>query len=95
VRFVHGDAFSALPHGPFDLIVCAELLYYAGTRVGGLARRMIAEVRPAGRLVVVHPWPESATLHAPFRDSADLTLVREVIHQDPVRPYAIAMFERR
>jgi SAM-dependent methyltransferase len=94
VRVERRDAFHAPPGGAFDLIVCAELLYYAGLRAGAVARRLAASLAPGGRIVLVHPLPRAAALHAPFRRVPGLALVAESAEEDPVRPYALAAFER-
>ena len=94
VRFEHGDAFRSLPPGPFDVVVCAELLYYAGVRTLDLARLAAAAIAPGGRLLLVHPWPEARQLHSPFLSGAAFALVREDVHQHDVRPYALTIMER-
>lgn len=95
VRFEHGDVFRRLPAGPFDLIFCAEILYYAGVRVGTLARLVAEVLAPGGRLVLVHPSPEAVKLHGPFAAQSGLTCVHQSIYPHSARPYVIEVFERR
>jgi hypothetical protein len=45
--------------------------------------------------VLVHPLPRAAALHAPFHAHPGLALVAESAEDDPVRPYALAAFERQ
>ena len=94
VRFERRNVFHAPPPGRFDLIVCAEVLYYAGLRAPAVARRLAEALAPGGRIVLVHPLPRAAALHAPFRDVPGLVLREAGEEEDPVRPYALAAFER-
>lgn len=48
------------PAGPFDLVLCSELLYYWDREtLEGALPRMAASVAPGGRLVAVHFLPPS------------------------------------
>lgn len=94
VRFEQGDAFRTRPRGHFDLIVCAEVLYYAGVRAPAVARGLVSALAPGGRLVLVHEWPRARELHAPFDALAGLVPLAATVEDDPVRPYALAAFER-
>ena len=52
---------GAWPAGPFDLVVCSELLYYWDRATLDEALGVIAEsVAPGGRLVAVHYRPPSS-----------------------------------
>jgi peptidoglycan/xylan/chitin deacetylase (PgdA/CDA1 family) len=57
VFFEHRDAFSRLPDGPFDLIVCAEVLYYVKNRFAlrSTARCIAASLRESGYVLLTHP----------------------------------------
>jgi peptidoglycan/xylan/chitin deacetylase (PgdA/CDA1 family)/2-polyprenyl-3-methyl-5-hydroxy-6-metoxy-1,4-benzoquinol methylase len=57
VAFHWGDAFEELPPGPFDAIVCSEVLYYARNRfvLDRMLERLAARLTPAGHLIVAHP----------------------------------------
>ena len=94
VRFERRNVFHAPPAGPFDLIVCAEMLYYAGLRAPAVSRRLVDALAPGGRIVLVHPLPRAEALHAPFHRMPELALRAEAAEDDPVRPYALAAFER-
>jgi SAM-dependent methyltransferase len=94
VRFERRNVFHAPPPGTFDLIVCAEMLYYAGLRAPAVARRLADALAPGGRIVLVHPLPRAEALHAPFRATPGLVLRAEATGEDPVRPYALAAFDR-
>jgi SAM-dependent methyltransferase len=94
VRFERRNVFHAPPAGAFDLIVCAEMLYYAGLRATAVARRLAGALAPGGRIVLAHPTPRAAALHAPFHAIPGLVLRAEAEEDDPVRPYALAAFER-
>lgn len=57
VQFVRADLFTdALPDGPFDLIVCAEVLYYAQDRatLADVAARIAGALAPGGRVILTH-----------------------------------------
>jgi SAM-dependent methyltransferase len=71
------------PAGPFDLVVCSELLYYWDRATLGEALGVIAaSVAPGGRLVAVHYRPPSSIdpltgdlVHALLRDRLGLAHV--------------------
>lgn len=54
--FKCADISERLPDGPFDLIVCSEVLYYLKDRfaVQDLARRIAKALAPNGRLLMAH-----------------------------------------
>jgi peptidoglycan/xylan/chitin deacetylase (PgdA/CDA1 family)/SAM-dependent methyltransferase len=56
VTFVRCDIHEQLPDGPFDLIVCAETLYYLYDRhaLADFANRAVARLRPGGHIVLQH-----------------------------------------
>jgi peptidoglycan/xylan/chitin deacetylase (PgdA/CDA1 family) len=56
VTFEQMNAFRTLPAGPFDLIVCAEFLYYAQDRfaLANMTKRLASLLCPHGHLVVTH-----------------------------------------
>ena len=57
---------NALPRGPFDAAVIAEVLYYLSDRdVRRLGRELAGRLRPGGRLVLAHH-------HVDFDDTASL-----------------------
>ncbi|WP_157383051.1 class I SAM-dependent methyltransferase [Nonomuraea coxensis] len=96
VRFVHADLLDGshrLRPG-FDLVVCAETLYYVGggERLRAASRRLVALLAPGGHLVLVHPWPEARRLHR-FADAApELAKVGEHVELDCARPFSVALY---
>ncbi len=56
VEFRQVDAFEAPPEGPFDLIVCSEVLYYCRNRkmLREVARRLADNLRSGGYLLLAH-----------------------------------------
>ena len=57
VRFTCVDLFAdPLPSGPFDVIFCAEVLYYAPDRaaLAAFAARVAEALAPGGRVILTH-----------------------------------------
>jgi len=80
--------------GPFDLIFCAEVLFYLGIRnVLRVRDKLTCALEEGGHLVLVDPWPLSRRLHGIFKAHPKLELLAEHIEPDPLRPYAIALFK--
>ncbi len=97
VNVLAGDARVGLPPGPFRTVVMSEVLYYLGH---GRARRVACagitkEMQNGSRVVVVGPWPASRTIEKELRADPALCLVREDVHLDRGRSYAITIYERR
>ena len=93
-RFVQANLAAAAPEGPFDLIVCAELLYYLGSRSNAASVNLSARLALGGRLVGVHPADRADLLHAPWRDDPTLVAEQRVECDDAERPYVIEVFRR-
>lgn len=79
VEFVQGALPGGLPAGPFDLVVCSEVLYYLNERLlnqslGEIERRLAA----GGTLITVH--------YAPSRCSRLLSRVRRRGSPHPPAP---------
>ena len=57
IFFEQGNVFKRLPDGPFDLITCSEVLYYAKHRFAlrSAARRIAASLQENGYLLLTHP----------------------------------------
>jgi len=82
--------------GSYDLIICAEVLFYLGVEQRQRVREaFINALRGGGHLVLVNPWPLSRSIHRGFSESGELCLLEERIERDCPRPYAIALFEKR
>jgi peptidoglycan/xylan/chitin deacetylase (PgdA/CDA1 family)/2-polyprenyl-3-methyl-5-hydroxy-6-metoxy-1,4-benzoquinol methylase/GT2 family glycosyltransferase len=57
VQFARADLFAdALPKGPFDVVFCAEVLYYAPNldALAALAARISEALSPGGRVILAH-----------------------------------------
>jgi SAM-dependent methyltransferase len=76
-----------LPAGPFDLIVCSEVLYYfAPDALAGVLDRLEAALTPGGALLAVHWRPPTRTY--PMRGDAVHALLRD-------RPALLPVFGER
>ncbi|HEX4817417.1 MAG TPA: class I SAM-dependent methyltransferase [Nonomuraea sp.] len=94
VRFVHADLLDHDLRAGFDLVVCAETLYYVGggDRLRAASERLTALLAPGGLLVLVHPWPEAGRLHR-FADAAPrLTKIGERVEPDDHRPFSVSLY---
>jgi len=81
--------------GSFDLIICAEVLYYLGARnIRSALKKLLNVLTEEGRIVFVNPWPLSQQLHGRFFVSVELRLVEEHVERDAERPYAIALYAK-
>jgi SAM-dependent methyltransferase len=82
--------------GSYDLIFCAEVLFYLGLKnVQYVREKLVAALRGGGHLVLVNPWPMARRLHQGFSESPELQLVKEHLERDRSRPYVVALFEKR
>jgi len=97
VRVISADARELLPPGPFGTVVMGEVLYYLGR--GRSRRTVCARIKNAlqegGRIVVIDPWPASRAIQKALRTNLALRLVREDVHLDRGRSYAVTIYERR
>ncbi|GAA3467061.1 class I SAM-dependent methyltransferase [Nonomuraea roseola] len=96
-RFAAMDFLNQDPGGRFDLVVCAETLYYVGRddRLRLASERLRSFLAPGGTLVMVHPWPEARRLHR-FVDGDPLLVRRdEQVEHDGGRPYAVSSYRLR
>ncbi|PZG50712.1 hypothetical protein C1I98_09915 [Spongiactinospora gelatinilytica] len=96
-RFLALDILNQSPGGSFDLVFCAETLYYLG-RSGRLRQasvRLAGLLAPGGLLVLTHPWPEARRLYRCL--DADPALLRTAEHVDDGsgRPFAITIYQRQ
>jgi 2-polyprenyl-3-methyl-5-hydroxy-6-metoxy-1,4-benzoquinol methylase len=101
IRFVHSDLRSLDADGQFDVIVCAEILYYIAEKDVQVVCRQLEKYLSAHGIIVLvtgvssqHPgsldydgWAD--VFAARFRQ-----VFKEIV-QDPARPYLIAVFTRR
>lgn len=86
-------AFQA-PDGPFDLIICAEVLYYMGARSVNACAILTDRLAPHARLVAVHPADRADALHAPWYADPRLVFEQRVRGESEGRPYVIDLFSR-
>jgi SAM-dependent methyltransferase len=87
-----------LPAGPFDLIVCSEVLYYFSvTALADVLDRLEAVLRPGGALLAVHWRPPTRTY--PMRGDAVHDLLRDrpalrPVHDERHDRYVLDLLER-
>ncbi|WP_170223121.1 class I SAM-dependent methyltransferase [Nonomuraea turkmeniaca] len=94
VRFVHADILDHDLQAGFDLVVCAETLYYVGggDRLRHASHRLTSLLAAGGILVLVHPWPEARRLHR-FADAAPgLSKIGERVERDAHRPFSVSLY---
>ncbi len=96
VRLLRQDIIRDALEGPFDLIFCAEILYYLGTKNLKIVReKLLAALGEGGHLILVNPWPLARAIRAQFLSRPELVLIQEDIEQKTHRPYAITLLEKR
>jgi SAM-dependent methyltransferase len=95
-RFEVLDFLNQDPGGTFDLVFCAETLYYLGRdeRLRSASERLRSFMNPGASLILVHGWPESRDLYRHFDRDPLLGKADEHVQQHPVRPYAVTRYER-
>jgi SAM-dependent methyltransferase len=93
-EFVRANVSSEAPSGSFDLIICAEILYYIGPRAGRACAILGERLAPQGRLVAVHSTDRAALLHAPWVADPRLVHEQRILADDDARPYTIDVFRR-
>ncbi len=94
VSFVSGSVVNEAPPGPFDLIICSEMLYYVGGRRAAVARELVKRLAPGGILVLEHVHPESGRLHASFIHSAGLEVLERTVVRHSIRPFEVLALRR-
>lgn len=101
VRFMHRDLQSLDTDGQYDVIFCAEVLYYIGKKdVDSVCRRLDKYLSARGIILLVTGVSTEPSNSSYFDGWADVFAARfqqtfmEIV-PDPVRPYLIAVFSRR
>jgi 2-polyprenyl-3-methyl-5-hydroxy-6-metoxy-1,4-benzoquinol methylase len=101
VRFMHSDLQSLDTEGQYDLIVCAEVLYYVAEKdVEVVCRQLGRYLSARGVILLVTGISSERSDPFHFDGWADIFAThfqqtfKEIV-QDPVRPYLIAVFSRR
>ncbi|RBQ16695.1 hypothetical protein DP939_28865 [Spongiactinospora rosea] len=95
-RFAALDFLNEDPGGMFDLVVCAEMLYYVGRgeRLRLVFERFRTFMAPGGVLVLVHEWPEARRLYRHLDESPGFRKMAEHPCEHPERSYAVTVYER-
>ncbi|GAA3442775.1 class I SAM-dependent methyltransferase [Planomonospora venezuelensis] len=95
VRFLEADILSHRPDHRFDLVFCAETLYYLGRgdRVRRASARLSDLLDSAGLLVMVHPWPEAERLHRHLEAGTAVAKLTEHVEITVHRPFAVAVYQ--
>ena len=92
--FIRANLATTAADGTFDLIICAETLYYLGARSVRACELLTNSLASGGRLVAVHPADRAESLHAPWREDVRLSLESRERIDHPLRPYVIDVFRR-
>jgi 2-polyprenyl-3-methyl-5-hydroxy-6-metoxy-1,4-benzoquinol methylase len=101
VRFVHSNLQALDADHQYDVVVCAEVLYYVGERDVEIICRQLEKYLSARGIIVLVNGASSEEPGALYFDGwADVfagrfrQVFKEIV-QDPARPYLIAVFSRR
>ncbi|MGQ9478278.1 MAG: SAM-dependent methyltransferase [Candidatus Bipolaricaulia bacterium] len=96
ITFQVADIVEDELEGPFDLIFCAEVLYYLGNKrvLAGVRDKLIGLLSEGGHLLLVNPYPKALAVHRVFRASPRLKLLQEHLERDLRRPYAISLWTK-
>ncbi|GLW10594.1 hypothetical protein Misp01_57220 [Microtetraspora sp. NBRC 13810] len=94
VTLIQGDLLADGPGERFDLVFCAETLYYLGRhdRLLRASARLSGLLEPGGVLVLVHPWPEARRLHGYLDDNPAVSRFAEEVDRTPQRPFAVSLY---
>jgi trans-aconitate methyltransferase len=95
VRFEQADILGHRVVHRFDLVVCAETLYYLGRddRLRHASAQLCRLLAPGGLLVLAHPWPESRRLHRHIAADTAVSAVTEHIDTRTHRPFSVALYQ--
>lgn len=96
VRFQYLDIVQGELENGFDLVFCAEVLYYLSKRevLQKICDKSTQSLADRGHLVLVNVWPAARRLHSIFEEHFELKLVREEVYEDKLRPYVISLFQK-
>jgi len=95
VRFARFDIACVPVIGTYDVVLCAEVLYYLHERGLCLARdHLVSALKPGGHLVLVNPSKDAARIQPVFERHPSLRTLNERTWSDSTRPYAIALLEK-
>ncbi|MFG1947072.1 class I SAM-dependent methyltransferase [Nonomuraea sp. NPDC048826] len=93
-RLMAADILTFASDQPYDLVFCAETLYYLGRRdrLKRASEQLTRLLAPGGVLVLVHPWPEARRLHR-FVSAGPLSQVSELVENAAHRPFSVCVYE--
>jgi 2-polyprenyl-3-methyl-5-hydroxy-6-metoxy-1,4-benzoquinol methylase len=92
VRFAHFDISSTPVIGSYDVILCAEVLYYLDQRGLCTARdHLVAALKPGGHLLMVNPSKDAVRIQPAFETHPSLCVLHERTWSDRTRPYTITL----
>lgn len=99
VELVEAAVPEGLPDGPFDLVVCSEVLYYLAAELQLETLRGIeSRLAPGGLLVAVH-WRPAAASHRATGDEVHAALAAQTdllhVHGERHDRYLLDSFTRR
>jgi 2-polyprenyl-3-methyl-5-hydroxy-6-metoxy-1,4-benzoquinol methylase len=95
VRFACFDIARTPVRGAFDVVLCAEVLYYLHRRGLCVARDyLVSALKPQGRAILVHPVKDAAEMDPIFSAHPFLRKVAERTWSDTPRAYTITVFEK-
>lgn len=96
-RLVQADIATLALACRFDLVFCAETLYYVGrrARLRHVSARLTGLLAPAGVLVMVHPWPEAERLHRFVDSDPAVSRIARYVHDGGHRPFTVAVYQAR
>jgi 2-polyprenyl-3-methyl-5-hydroxy-6-metoxy-1,4-benzoquinol methylase len=96
VRFASLDIACTPVTGTFDVVLCAEVLYYLHRRGLCLARdHLVSALKPGGQMILVNPTKDTGRVHPVFACHPSLRAVSEQLWSDSTRHYAIWLLEKR
>ncbi|MCG5213912.1 class I SAM-dependent methyltransferase [Streptosporangium sp. KLBMP 9127] len=94
-RFIESDILTHSSKERFDLVFCAETLYYLGRdeRLRLASTRLSDLLEPGGLLVLVHPWPEARRLHGYLDSNPAVSRIAEQVDEIEQRPFAVSLYQ--
>lgn len=92
---VQADIVTFTANQGFDLVFCAETLYYLGRddRLRAASARLAGLLTPGGVLVLVHPWPEAERLHRFVETDPALSRIAHHVQDASHRPFSVAVYQ--
>jgi 2-polyprenyl-3-methyl-5-hydroxy-6-metoxy-1,4-benzoquinol methylase len=95
VRFERLDIATTPVLGTYDVVVCAEVLYYLHRRGLYVARdHLVSALEPRGHLVLVNPIKDAGRIEPIVASHPLLRVVGERTFTDHARAYAITLLQK-